>query len=310
MTPTVGRPLEGRVAIVTGAGRGIGRSEALALAAAGAAVVINDVGGSFGGVGQDAGPAHDVVAEIEAAGGQAVPSVESVSDWEGAERIVATAVERFGRLDILVNNAGIVRHQLIEEITEDDVDAVLQVNLKGTFALCRHAVPVLRRQGGGRIINTASNQWAAPIGNAHYAASKGGVVSLTYDLAWELQHEHITVNAVAPFAATRMTAEAGKRDEQSRARGTMSERRLRAKEERAEPDMVAPIVVYLATDEAAHVTGCVFRAGGGKVGMYSHPTEVRAIFRDQATGPWPVGELVELLPKTVLRGETTAPHIG
>jgi NAD(P)-dependent dehydrogenase (short-subunit alcohol dehydrogenase family) len=120
-----------------------------------------------------------------------------------AAHVVRTAVEQFGRLDIVVNNAGIVRHQLIEDAAEDDFDSIIAVNLKGTFAMCRHAIPVLGQNGSGRIINTASNRWAAPLGNAHYTASKGGVVSLTYDLAWEVQHDGITVNAIAPFAATR-----------------------------------------------------------------------------------------------------------
>ncbi|HEY3480641.1 MAG TPA: SDR family NAD(P)-dependent oxidoreductase [Amycolatopsis sp.] len=302
-------PLDGRVAIVTGAGRGIGRGEALALAAAGAQVVVNDLGVDPDGAGAAVGPADEVVAAIRAAGGEAVASYESVADWAGAARVVATAVEAFGRLDVLVNNAAVVRQHKIEDATEADFDVMVDVNLKGTFAMCRHAIPVLRRQGGGRIVNTTSNQWAAPLGNAEYALSKGGVTSLTYALAWELQNDGITVNAVAPFALTRMTADQAQRDAARIAEGVMSERRARAKEPRADAALVAPIVVYLASDGAADVTGRVFRAGGGKIGMYSHPVETRTIFRDENAGPWPHEELAELLPRTVLATDTKAPHI-
>ncbi|MEV4604387.1 SDR family NAD(P)-dependent oxidoreductase [Amycolatopsis sp. NPDC049253] len=303
------KPLAGRVAIVTGAGRGIGRAEALALAAAGAKVVVNDVGVDPDGTGRSASPADEVADEIRHRGGEAFASHESVADWAGAARVVATAVDRFARLDIVVNNAGIVRQHKIEEATEADFDVTVAVNLKGTFAMCRHAIPVLRRTGGGRIVNTVSNQWAAPIGNAEYATSKGGVASLTYELAFELQNDGITVNAVAPFASTRMTADAATRDAALVAEGLMSERRLKAKEDRSAPELVAPVVVYLATDAAADVTGRVFRAGGGKIGVYSHPVEMRTVFRDETTGPWPLAELVDLLPRTVLADGSKAPHL-
>jgi NAD(P)-dependent dehydrogenase (short-subunit alcohol dehydrogenase family) len=302
-------PLDGKVAIVTGPGRGIGRGEAIALAAAGAKVVVNDVGNRADGEGAAQGPADEVVEYIRSHGGEAVASYESVADWEGAVRVVTTAVEHFGRLDILVNNAGIVRQHKIEEVTEEDFSLTVDVNLKGTFAMCRAAVPVLREYGGGRIINTCSNQWAAPIGNPEYAASKGGVVSLTYELAWELNNDGITVNAIAPFALTRMTEDAKQRDAALVAAGAMSERRMKAKESRADASMVAPIVVYLASDAATEVTGCVFRAGGGKIGLYSHPVETRTIFRDEHAGPWPFDELADLLPRTVLSAGSKAPHI-
>ncbi|GLY70217.1 SDR family oxidoreductase [Amycolatopsis taiwanensis] len=245
------------------------------------------------------GPADEVVDTIRAAGGEAVASYESVADWDGAARVVATAVEEFGRLGVLVNNAAIVRQHKIGEATEDDFDAMVGVNLKGSFAMCRHAIPVLRRQGGGRIVNTTSNQWAAPLGNSEYALSKGGVTSLTYALAWELQNENITVNAVAPFALTRMTADQQQRDAARIAAGVMSERRAKPKEARADASLVAPIVVYLATDHAAEVTGWVFRAGGGKIGVYSHPAETRTIFRDEKAGPWSLDELIIVAPTII-----------
>lgn len=302
-------PLAGRVAIVTGAGRGIGRAEAIALAAAGARVVVNDPGVGLDGLGSVNGPADEVVHAIRAAGGEAVASYESVADWDGAGRIVQGAIAAFGRLDIVVNNAGIVRQQKLDEIREEDLDITLAVNLKGTISVCLHAIPALRQAGYGRIINTTSNQWAAPLGNAHYAASKGGVTSFTYDLALELQHDGITVNAVAPFAATRMTFDAAQRDAALIRDGLMSEKRAKAKEARADPGLVAPMVVYLASEQAGDVTGCVFRVGGGKIAMYSHPVEARAIFRDEATGSWSYAELTDLMPRTLLNLGSKAPHV-
>ncbi len=302
--------LAGKVAIVTGAGRGIGRGEAIALAAEGAKVVVNDYGVSSRGEDPSGEPAAQVVAEIKAAGGEAVASYESVADWQAAGRIVEMALDTFGRLDILVNNAGVFRQGFMEELTEEDFEAVIGVHLKGSFATCRHAIPHMKRQQYGRIINTSSNNWTMPKGRAAYAAAKGGIVSLTYDLAWELQNDNITVNSVAPFAATREATSDTGRDDRLRAAGLLSDRRSAQTEARTDPAMVAPMVVYLASDLAAHVTGLVFRAGGGKIGVFCHPLEVRTIFRnEQKDGAWTIDELRDLLPRTVLAGETKAPHI-
>ena len=293
--------LAGRVAVVTGGGGGIGRAEALCLARHGMRVVVNDLPGS--------GAAQSVVDEIVAEGGMATAVPASIAEWETAGLLVDAAKSTYGRLDLVVNNAGIVRHQLFADITPEDYEQIVAVNLRGTFALCHAAVPVMREQGRGRIVNTASNQWAAPIGNAHYAATKGAVVSLTYDLAWELQNDGITVNAIAPFALTAMTSRAIDRDEALQAQGLMSERRRRTKETRSDPRLVAPLVAYLASDQAADVTGLVFRVGGGKVGVYSHPQEVRTLFHVPGATDWPISELADRLPPTVLAGGTRAPHL-
>ena len=305
----MGDALAGKVAIVTGAGRGIGRAEALALAAEGARVVVNDLGGPMTGGGGDQRPADETVAAIRAAGGEAVPNYESVADFQGARRIVATALDAFGRLDVLVNNAAIFRDILFHEMTEEDWDTMIDVDLKGTFNTCRHAVPIMMQQRSGRIVNTASSQWRNPEGRSAYAAAKGGVVSLTWDLAWELRNHGITANAIAPMALTRGSADMGPYL-QMVAEAGLARKKPGDEANRPGPEFVAPMVVYLATDDAANVTGCVFRVGAGKIGIYSHPTEVRSIYRDHLKdGPWPIEELRALLPSTVLQGQTRAPHI-
>jgi NAD(P)-dependent dehydrogenase (short-subunit alcohol dehydrogenase family) len=306
----MGDLLKDRVAIVTGAGRGIGREEALALSAEGARVVVNDYGVTAEGTDPSPAPAEEVTAEIKRQGGEAVASFESVADYEGAKRIVRTALDSFGRLDILVNNAGITQHRLLLDMTEEDWDRVIAVHLKGTFNTCRHAAEVMKEQGYGRIINTASSQWRNPEGRVAYASAKGGIVSLTWDLAWELRNYGITCNAIAPMGRTRMYEASGGFHQTLAQAGLLRSKRLDEIEERPGPEFVPPMVVYLASDLAPQVTGCVFRIGAGKVAIYSHPTETRGIYRDyKKDGPWTLEELKRLLPGTVLAGEVKAPHI-
>jgi len=259
--------LDGRVAIVTGAGRGIGREEALLLAKHGAKVVVNDLGGGHDGAGNDTGPAAAVVAEIKAAGGEAVANTESVSDWNAAARMVKQAVDTFGTLHIVVNNAGILRDRMIFNMDESDVDSVLGVHLKGTFALTRHACVYWREQHKagkqlhGRLINTSSD--SGLLGNAgqmNYGAAKAGIAALTVIAAKEMARYGVTANAVAPSAITRMTVDA-------MGRGTV-EQVPQQMIDASGPAHVAPLVVWLASEKAGNVNGEVFRAGNGRVNLF------------------------------------------
>lgn len=308
----MGERLKGRVAIVTGGGRGIGRAHALALAAEGAKVVVNDVGAERNGAGFSQAPADQVVSEIRSKGGEAVASHNSVADFQAARRIVQTATDHYGRLDVLVNNAGIFWHFLIHEMPEEAWDRVIGVHLKGTFSMCRHAVPIMMKQRYGRIINTTSSQWRNPEGRANYGAAKGGIVSLTWDLAFELRDYGITANAVAPLADTHRGSEPQSTHAETLKRAGLTRKKAADEQgdERAAPEFVSPIVVYLATEQASNVNGLVFRAGGGKIGFYSHPTAEATIYRDwRRDGPWTMDELEKVLPGSLLAGNTQAPFI-
>jgi NAD(P)-dependent dehydrogenase (short-subunit alcohol dehydrogenase family) len=248
---------EGRVAIVTGAGRGIGREHALLLAHHGAAVVVNDLGGTMDGEGADKGPAQEVVEEIEAMGGRAVANGDDISDFKGAERLVEQAVETYGRLDILINNAGILRDRMLTNMSEEEWDAVIKVHLKGTFAPSRHAAAYWRNRSkagetnDARIINTSSPSGIyGNVGQTNYGAAKMGIAAFTIIAAKELGRYGVTVNAIAPAALTRMTAGLG-----------MGEAPEEIKEQMS-PAHIAPVVCWLASPEAAHVTGRVFDVSG------------------------------------------------
>src|SRR5262245_44756588 len=242
--------LEGKVAVVTGSGRGIGRGIALALAREGANVVINDVGCEIDGRGGAADPAMQVVREIEAFGGKAAPNYDSVSDFKAAENIIQTAVKTFGRIDILVNNAGIVRDRSIGKMSEEDFDAVLAVHLKGTFNCGRHAIPHMREQGYGRIINiTSSAGLRGNFGQSNYGAAKAGIMGLTLVWAIELGKYGITANAMAPAGLTRMV-------------GTIPGMEGKEPPPEMNPELNGPMVAFLASEKAAHVNGQIFGRRG------------------------------------------------
>jgi NAD(P)-dependent dehydrogenase (short-subunit alcohol dehydrogenase family) len=255
--------LRGKVAVVTGAGRGIGREHALALARAGAKLVVNDLGASLAGEGRDEGPAHDVVREIEALGGEAVSNGDNVADFAGAKRLVDQAIESFGQLDILVNNAGILRDRMLVNMEESEWDAVIEVHLKGHFAPTHHGAAYWRERskaGDGvraRVINTSSPSGVfGNVGQANYGAAKAGIVGFTLIAAQELQRYGVTVNAIAPNARTRMTEAAF---------GGIPTPRDGF--DPADPANNSPIVVALCADEAQNITGQVFFVYGGAVNM-------------------------------------------
>ncbi len=246
-----------RVAIVTGAGRGIGREHALLLAAQGAKVVVNDLGGSMDGTGSDVGPAQQVVDEIAAEGGQAVANTDDISDWAGAEKLIGAAVEAFGKLDVLVNNAGILRDRMLVNMTEAEWDAVIKVHLKGTFAPSHFAADHWRERSkagdalDARIVNTSSPSGIyGNVGQTNYGAAKAGIASFTIIAAKELARYGVTVNAIAPAALTRMTEDLamGQLDDQAK--------------EQMSPKHIAPIVCWLASPRSAGVTGRVFDVTG------------------------------------------------
>ncbi len=249
---------EGRVCIVTGAGRGIGREHALMLAAEGAKVVVNDLGGSASGEGTDVGPAQEVVDEIVAAGGEAVANTDDISDWGGAEKLVQQAVDAFGRLDVLVNNAGILRDRMLANMTEAEWDAVIKVHLKGTAGPSHFAAAHWRDRSkagettNGRIINTTSPSGIyGNVGQTNYGAAKAGIAAFTIIAADELGRYGVTVNAIAPAAMTRLTIGlAGGGEPSDEMKESLS------------PKWIAPIVTWLASEESSGVTGRVFDVAG------------------------------------------------
>ncbi|HVV19657.1 MAG TPA: SDR family NAD(P)-dependent oxidoreductase [Pseudonocardiaceae bacterium] len=277
--------LDGRVAIVTGAGRGIGASVARLLAREGAAVVVNDLGATLDGAGKDSGPAATVVGEITEAGGKAVANFADVSDHQAAAELVGTAVEAFGRLDVLVNVAGILRDRMVFNMAEQEWDDVIRVHLRGTFNTTKFAAAHWRTQrdadAQNRIINftSVSGLHGSP-GQPNYAAAKMGIVGLTYSSANALARYGVTVNAISPAAATRMTESV---PDERRRRPASGE----ANPERS-PDNVAPLVAYLASADSGWITGRILHSAGYQVALYNNPEPISRIV---GTGPWDVDGL-------------------
>ena len=277
--------LDGRVAIVTGAGRGIGRSVALLLARQGASVVVNDLGAALDGSGTDDSPAQQVVNEITEAGGKAAASGADISDHAAAEGLVRGAIENFGRLDVLVNVAGILRDRMVFNMTEQEWDDVIRVHLKGTFNTTKFAAAhwrSLREESAqNRIINftSVSGLHGAP-GQPNYAAAKMGICGLTWSSANSLAKYGVTVNAISPGAATRMTASVP--DERRRAASPANAPDVRS------PDNVAPIVAYLASEQSGWINGRIIHSSGYEVSLYNNPQPISRII---GTGPWDVDDL-------------------
>lgn len=298
--------LKDKAAVVTGAGRGIGREIALFLAAEGAKVVVVDPGVNRDGSGADLSAADQVVAEIKEKGGTAVANYGSVADFKVAAEIIEACVANFGRIDILANCAGILRERMVWNMSEEEWDAVITVHLKGTFNMCRHACSKMREQRYGRIVNFTSDAWRGTVGQCNYGAAKGGIVSLTYSLAREMGRYGVTVNAVAPLAATRMTlTEEVKAGWKKRLEaGIITKEYYDSLMAMPGPEYIPPMVAYLASDAAANINGQVFHIERGRVGIYSEPVEVKAIYKNVEEGMFRLGELEEWVPKTLLTGYT------
>jgi NAD(P)-dependent dehydrogenase (short-subunit alcohol dehydrogenase family) len=290
--------MDGRVVIVTGAGRGIGREHALEFARQGAKVVVNDLGGDRGGTGASTGPATEVVDEIKGMGGDAVANTDDISDWDGGERLIRAAVDTFGRLDALVNNAGILRDRMLVNMTEAEWDAVIKVHLKGTFCPTRHAAAYWRelvksgQQVDARIVNTSSTSgiFGNP-GQTNYGAAKAGIAGFTIILAQELARYGVTVNAIAPAALTRMTEDLNP-DRPTPKPGEF---------DRFNAANIAPLVVWLASPEAKEITGRVFLVAGGTISVGEGWRRGPTVKQDDR---WEVSTLGSVIPGLV--AEATA----
>jgi NAD(P)-dependent dehydrogenase (short-subunit alcohol dehydrogenase family) len=279
--------LDGKVAVVTGAGRGIGRAEALLLASEGAAVVVNDVGGSSGGEGSDTRPAQQVVDEIGAAGGRAVANYDNCATWSGGEGLIRQALDEFDRLDILVNNAGILRDRMSFTMEEEEWDAVIAVHLKGHFCSLRHAAAYWREQSkasgqpmNAKVVNTSSESGLyGNAGQLNYAAAKAGIAAMTLVAARELERFGVRVNAIAPVARTRLTE-------------SLAGAGLQKKEDdafdRFSPDHVAAVVGWLSSDLSAGVSGQVIKVQGGVIQLLQG---WRPLTQATAEKPWTIAEI-------------------
>ena len=288
--------LEGKVAVVTGAGRGVGRGEALAFAEAGAQVVVNDLGGAGDGTGSDTAPAQQVVEEIKALGGEAVASTDSVAEMDGAENIIQAAIDAFGRIDILVNNAGILRDKMVFNMSDEEWDIVLKVHLYGHFYCTRAATKHMREQKWGRIINTSSTAGlASGFGQANYGAAKEGIIGLTRNVARDMAKYNVTCNAIRPTAASRLTLNPDLIAAWERAGRTGSKERVEANQ----ADDIAPFILFLCTDSASNISGRTFDVVSGQISLYSEPIPEKTIFKK---GKWTLEELMDIAPGTLGRG--------
>ncbi len=297
--------LEGKVAVVTGAGRGIGKEEALLMAKQGAKVVVNDLGGHFDGTGQSRSPAEEVVKEIRAAGGEAVANFESVSDFKSAKRIIECAIDNFGKLNIVVNNAGILRDRMIFNMSEEDFDAVLAVHLKGTFNLARHAASYWREQHkngnllNGRLINTSSD--SGLLGNAgqsNYGTAKAAVATFAIIVDREMARYGVTANAIAPVARTRLTIDATPQTAATMATPKAGE------VDKFSPAHVAPLVAWLGSDDAKDVHGEVFRVGLGSVWLMKGWHSAAKVSQSGPLKFWDPAELGAKVKEQLARGVT------
>jgi len=277
--------LAGRVAVVTGAGNGIGRAEAIGLAAQGAKVVVNDIGTSVGGEGISHSPADVVVKEIKSAGGTAVANFDSVATEKGAANIIQAAIDNFGKIDVLINNAGVVcaGHD-VSEVSSSDWEKVIKTHLFGTFYCTRSATAFMKKQGYGRIVNTSSHVGLGWKGLTAYSAAKEGIVGFTRTVARDMAEFGVTCNAIRPFAAWR------------------GDKAISPEMAPNRPEDVASLVVYLASEQADHINGCIFEVWHGHVALFIEPPPVLETLKKD--GSWTTEELAKAIPKTLTKGRS------
>ena len=279
----MGKMLEGKVMIVTGAGRGIGRDFALAMAANGAAVVVNDLGASVAGEGEDSGPAHEVVKEIVAAGGSAVANTDSVADWDAANSIIQSAIDKFGRLDGVVNNAGILRDRFFFNMSVEEWKAVIDVHLNGSFYVARAAAPHFKKQNSGSYINmTSTSGLVGNLGQANYAAAKLGIAGLSKSIAMDMARYGVRSNCIAPFAWSRMIGSIPVNSDEQKARVEKLKSMATSK--------IAPLAVYLASDAAADVTGQIFGVRANEIFLFSQNRPLRSVQRSDGWTPQTIAD--------------------
>jgi NAD(P)-dependent dehydrogenase (short-subunit alcohol dehydrogenase family) len=285
--------LDGKVAVVTGSGRGIGRGIVQLMGKEGAKVVVNDLGATVDGSGSDQTPAQQVAEEIKGAGGQAIANHDNIATVKGGESLIQSAIDSFGKIDILVNCAGILRDRMIFNMTEEEWDAVIAVHLKGHFCTIRPASAAMRQQRSGRIINFSSGSALGAPGQPNYAAAKAGILGLTFSCANALAKYNITTNAIMPGAATRMTDTIPANFAQQMGLTSSSEQ---AEGSPMDPSNVAPIIIYLASDDAQNVNGQVFGASGYRIALYSHLQPVKTIY---SQGTWDLDHLFKVFNSTL-----------
>ncbi|WP_183969148.1 SDR family NAD(P)-dependent oxidoreductase [Quisquiliibacterium transsilvanicum] len=275
--------VEGKVVVVTGAGGGIGRDIALMMAKHGAQVVVNDIGASVSGEGNDAGPAQRVVDEIKAAGGKAVANTDSVSEPAAAQRIVETAVDTFGRIDVVVNNAGILRDRFFHKMSEPEWDAVIKVHLYGAYYVSRAAANHFKEQGSGAFVHmTSTSGLIGNFGQANYSAAKLGIAALSKSIALDMLRFNVRSNCIAPFAWSRMIGSIPTETDEEKARVERIKQMTPAK--------IAPIAVYLGSDAAKEVNGQIFAVRNNEIFLISQPRPVRSVHRSEGWTPETVAE--------------------
>lgn len=298
--------LTGKNAVITGAGRGIGRAVALALAEEGANVVVCDIGGATDGSGTDRTPADEVVSECKKFGVKAVAQYGNVASFKDAEDMILAAIKNFGRIDIVCNIAGIDKPKMLANMTEQEWDQVIAVHLKGSFNLTRHALPWMKAQQFGRIINCVSEAYAGGATHVNYAAAKGGIASLTYGTAREMGKYGVTCNSFVPRARTRMTMDEKvtegikKRVEQGLLTQAKFDEMMKGN---APPEIFAPFMAYLCSDAAANINGCLFLTTGNEIGLWNHPAVIKELKRTdwEVEGKWSIDMLEKEVPAKLMK---------